>query len=94
MITDSEVTTNLNPSQPDSAGAPSPQPSPRASACEGYREAIKLGLSRGRNARAIWRDVVSEYAFASSYQSVQRFVRKLRGTQVPEARVVIVTPAG
>ncbi len=72
----------------DSAVVPSP------SACEPYREAIDLGLNRGRNARAIWQDLVSEYGFASSYQSVQRFVRKRRGTQTPEARVVIVTAAG
>ena len=65
-----------------------------ASACEPYREAIDLGISRGRNAMAIWQDLVSEYGFASSYQSVQRFVRKRRGTQTPEARVVIVTAAG
>jgi transposase len=64
------------------------------SACEPYREAIDLGLNRGRNAMAIWQDLVSEYGFASSYQSVQRFVRKRRGTQTPEARVVIVTAAG
>ena len=64
------------------------------SACEPYREAIDLGISRGRNAMAIWQDLVSEYGFASSYQSVQRFVRKRRGTQTPEARVVIVTAAG
>jgi transposase len=67
---------------------------PGASACEPYREAIDLGLSRGRNAMAIWQDLVSEYGFASSYQSVQRFVRKRRGTQTPEARVVIFTAAG
>jgi transposase len=72
----------------DSAVVPGP------SACEPYREAIDMGLSRGRNARAIWQDLVSEYGFGSSYQSVQRFVRKLRGTQTPEARVVIVTAAG
>jgi transposase len=64
------------------------------SACEPYREAIDLGINRGRNARAIWQDLVCEYGFASSYQSVQRFVRKRRGTQTPEARVVIVTAAG
>ena len=64
------------------------------SACEPYREAIDLGISRGRNAMAIWQDLVSEYGFASSYQSVQRFVRKRRGTQTPEARVVIVTAPG
>jgi hypothetical protein len=67
---------------------------PGPSACEPYREAIDLGLSRGRNARAIWQDLVSECGFASSYQSVQRFVRKRRGTQTPEARVVIITAAG
>src|SRR5208283_355932 len=72
----------------DSAVVPGP------SACEPYREAIDLGISRGRNAMAIWQDLVSEYGFASSYQSVQRFVRKRRGTQTPEARVVIVTAAG
>jgi transposase len=72
----------------DSAVVPGP------SYCEPYREAIDLGISRGRNARAIWQDLVSEYGFASSYQSVQRFVRKRRGTQTPEARVVIVTAAG
>jgi transposase len=92
VITDSEVITNSNPSQPEdvcalaSAPVASPQRSPSASACEPYREAIELGLSRGRNAVAIWQDLVDEYGFASSYQSVQRFVRKLRGAQAPEAR--------
>ena len=104
VITDSAVIADLNPSQRDEVGAlapktgrgqaASPQPSPRASACEPYREAIELGLSRGRNARAIWQDLVCEYGFASSYQSVQRFVRKRRGSQTPEARVVIVTAPG
>jgi transposase len=66
----------------------------RTSTCATYREAIELGLSRGRNAMAIWQDLVSEYGFTNSYQSVQRFVRKLRGTHTPEARVVIVTAPG
>jgi len=103
-----EVITDLNPLQLDEVGAASgPEASrepgkhsagadhsPRASACEPYREAIELGLSRGRNARAIWQDLVCEHGFASSYQSVQRFARKRRGAQVPEARVVIVTAPG
>jgi hypothetical protein len=89
VITDSEAITDLNPFPPDEVGAFSSEPvassqrSPSASACEAYREAIELGLSRGRNARAIWQDLVDEYVFASSYQSVQRFVRKLRGAQTP-----------
>lgn len=100
VITDSEVITDLNPFQrdevaaPSSAPVPSPQRSPSSSACEPYREAIELGLSRSRNAVAIYQDLVDEYSFASSYQSVQRFVRKLRGAQTPEARVVITTPPG
>jgi transposase len=100
VITDPEGITDLNLFQRDqmgalfSAPATSPQRSPSASACTAYREAIELGLSRGRNAVAIWQDLVDEYGFASSYQSVQRFVRKLRGAQTPEARVVIVTAPG
>jgi transposase len=102
VITDLGVITDLNPNpfQRDEVGilasayATPPQRSPSASACEPYREAIELGLSRGRNAMAIWQDLVDEYGFASSYQSVQRFVRRLSGPQTPEARVVIVTAPG
>src|SRR5215472_5305403 len=99
VITDSEVISDRKQLQPDEVGvrwkpATCAQHSPRASACTTYREAIEVGLSRGRNAMAIWQDLVDEYGFASSYQSVQRFVRKLRGAQTPEARVVIVTAPG
>ena len=65
-----------------------------SSACDPYRETIELGLSRGRNAVAIWQDLVDQHGFAGGYQSVKRFVRKLRGVQSPEARAVILTPAG
>ena len=71
VITDSEVITDLKPLPPDEVGAvssaplASPQRSPSASACESYREAIELGLSRGRNAVAIYQDLVDEYSFAS-----------------------------
>ncbi len=65
-----------------------------ASTCEPYREIIKLGLSRDRNARAIWQDLVSDYGFPGGYQSVRRFAYKLRGTQVPQARAVILTAPG
>jgi transposase len=73
----------------DVAGSPGP-----SSACDPYRETIELGLSRGRNAMAIWQDLVDQHGFAGGYQSVKRFVRKLRGVQSPEARAVILTPAG
>ena len=54
-----------------------------ASTCEPYREIIELGLSRDRNARAIWQDLVSDHGFQGGYQSVRRFAYKLRGAQVP-----------
>ncbi|HXN48499.1 MAG TPA: hypothetical protein VN893_17755, partial [Bryobacteraceae bacterium] len=78
------------------APAPEPQPgrSPSASACGPYREAIEVGLSQGRNARAIWQDLVDTSGFAAGYQSVRRFVGKLRGIRSPEARVVIETAPG
>lgn len=65
-----------------------------ASACEPYRELIELGLTRSRNAVSIWQELVDKHGFAGSYESVKRFVRKQVGSQVPEARAVIVTAAG
>jgi transposase len=64
------------------------------SACDPFRDVIESGLSRGRNAMAIWQDLVADYGFAGGYQSVKRFVRKVRGAQSPEARAVIVTAPG
>ncbi len=84
----------------DPAAEPAPVPavpptrSPSASACEPYRELIELGLARGRNAVAIWQDLVSEAGFTSGYQSVRRFVGKLRGAPIPQAHPVIVTAPG
>jgi transposase len=65
-----------------------------ASVCEPHREAIELGLSRGRNAKAIWQDLVDGSSFAGGYQSVKRFVRNLFGKQSPEACAVIETAPG
>ncbi len=56
--------------------------SPTASGCEPYRDLIELGLARGRNARAIWQDLVCQRRFASGYESVEFFVRRLCGSQV------------
>ena len=72
----------------------SPQPVPSTSLCEPFREAIELGLSQGRNAIGIWQDLVSESGFNGGYQTVKRFVRKLRGNQPPQPRAVIITAPG
>jgi transposase len=70
------------------------QSSRSVSACEPYREVIELGLSRGRNAMAIWQDLVTEHGFEHGYQSVKRFVHKLRPAELPQAHPVIVTAPG
>ena len=43
---------------------------------------------------AIWQDLISQTGFSGGYQTVKRFVRKLRGAQTPVACAVIVTAAG
>jgi len=75
---------------------PEPQPgrSPSASACAPYREVIEVGLSRGRNAMAIWQDLVDTCGFAAGYQSVRRFVRQLHPSPAPEACAIIQTAPG
>jgi hypothetical protein len=42
----------------------------------------------GRNAKAIWQDLVNDHGFRGAYQSVKRFVGKPLGAKTPEARVV------
>jgi transposase len=74
--------------------AATPDRSPIASACEPHREFIEAALRVGRNAKAIWQDLVTQHGFAGGYASVKRFARKQRGAQTPEERVVIETPPG
>ena len=64
----------------------------RAPACPTGKRST--GLSRGRNAMAIWQDLVDTYGFAAGYQSVRRFVSKLQPSQSPEACAVIETAPG
>ena len=71
-----------------------PKRIPSASACEPFREAIELGLSRGRDATVIWQDLVAENGFDGGYQTVKRYVRKLRGNQPLQPRAVILTGPG
>jgi transposase len=84
-----EVTTDFGAELP-----PTPSRTLAASFCGVHREVIELGLSKGRNAMAIFQDLVDIHGFRGGYQSVKRFVRKLRGIQSPQARVVIETAPG
>jgi len=71
-----------------------PGRAPSASACEPYRDLIEEGLRVGRNAMAIYQDLVTDHGFAARYNSVRLFAIKLRGVQVPEPHPRIVTEPG
>src|SRR6266436_523601 len=43
---------------------------------------------------AIWQDLVSDHGFPHGYQTVKRFVHKLRGSTQPQAVRIIHTAAG
>ena len=71
-----------------------PGQAPNGSACEPFRELIEEALSRGRNAMAIYQDLVDDHGFKARYSSVKRFVKSLRGGAPVEARVIIATAPG
>jgi transposase len=81
-----EVTTDSGPVQPSR--------SPSASACLPFHELIEAELAKGRNATGIWQDLVDRSGFTGAYESVKRYVRRLRGARTPEPCAVILTPAG
>ena len=92
VITDSGA--GLTPEPAKEAASPQPGYSSSASACTPYREVIELGRARGRNAMAIWQDLVDGCGFTAGYQSVRRFIAKLEPSQSPDACVVIETAPG
>jgi transposase len=99
--TSGEVSTDSEPisdSKPATSGEVStdsgPTRSPTASACEPYRDFIEVGVGVGRDASAIYQDLVTDHGFVAGYSSVKRFVRRLAAALPPEARVVIETRAG
>lgn len=89
-----EVSTGPLAGKAPAEAEPRPGRSPSASACEPYREIIEAALAQGRNATAIYQDLVDRHGFTARYASVKRYVRKLRGASAPEARVVIETAPG
>ena len=52
----------------------------RKSCCEVWEPQITTALEQGLSAQRIYQDLVTEYQFAGSYQSVKRFVRRLGAT--------------
>ncbi len=89
-----EVATDSGENPPENLPPQGANPAVTASTCEPYREAIEVGLSRGRNAMAIWQDLVDQDGYSGGYQTVKRFVRKLRGVHLPQAVGIIRTAPG
>jgi transposase len=97
-----EMTTDPAPANPANgadqvttdSGPPRPSRSPSASACLPLHELIEAELAKGRNAMGIWQDLVDRSGFTGAYESVKRYVRKLRGARTPEPCAVILTPVG
>jgi len=96
-----EVTTDPPPAKPANAVGVTtdsvtgnPAAPFTASASEPYREFIEAALLKGRNAMSIWQELVDVHGFRGAYETVKRYVRKLRGKQSPEARAVIETAPG
>ena len=96
VSTDSSTAPSASTDTGDAAPVSRDRPSraPRASACESYRELIVEAVGRGRNAMAIWQDLVDDHGFPAGYASVRRFVSTLREQPAVEARVVITTARG
>src|SRR6266404_376819 len=53
----------------------------RRSYCEPLAEAIAAKVEVGLSARRIYQDLVEQNGFSDSYESVKRFVRKLRAAK-------------
>ena len=75
--------------RPEEAGGNSAR-----SSCEPYREFIEASLAKGRNAMAIWQDLVDDHGFTHRYASVKRFVHGLRASPRSDAHPVITTAPG
>lgn len=68
---------------------------PAKSRCAAHEELVREALRRGRNAVAIYQQLVDEHGFTAGYESVKRYVRTLRRTEKPrEAHPVIETAPG
>lgn len=64
----------------------------RPSQCEVHRICIEAKLEAGLSAQRIYQDLVGEAGFSGSYQSVKRFVRRLRQRQPERVWRIEVEP--
>lgn len=69
---------NPPPRPPANSVDSGPIPFHARSACEPHRQWIEEQVRLGRNAMAIYQDLVERFSFDHKYNSVKRFVRKLK----------------
>jgi transposase len=72
---------------------PAKPPTGSASACEPYREVIEAAVQKGLSAQRIWQDLQENTSFRGGYDSVKRFVRKIKRRR-PEVADVMEHPPG
>jgi len=83
VATGSEAVDGQNPPPRPPALAAGAMPGSTTSACEPHRAWIETQVGLGRNAVAIYQDLVEVHGFSHRYNSVKRFLAALR-TRVPE----------
>jgi hypothetical protein len=62
----------------DSVPAPPPLPASRNALLAPHLSAIRAGFHQGLSAQRIYQDLVEDAAYLGSYDSIKRYVRKLR----------------
>lgn len=68
------------------------EPAGRPSLCDAHAQWITGRVEAGLSAQRIFQDLVAERSFAGSYQSVKRFVRRLRAAEPSRVWRVEVQP--
>jgi hypothetical protein len=68
----------IDPPMPAARAPEAPTAAPRSrSNCEAHRVFIEAEVAKGRNAVAIYQDLVEHHGYVGAYNAVKRFVRKL-----------------
>ena len=81
----------IPPPRPPARAANMP-PAATPSVCEPHREWIEAQVQLGRNAVAIYQDLVEGHGFAHRYNSVKRFVAKIRAREPERFDVLEFAP--
>jgi transposase len=81
-----------DPDQNPPPRPPGPKPMATPSACEVHREWIESQVTLGRNAVSIYQDLVERFGFTHKYNSVKRFVARLKAREPERFDVLDALP--